>query len=311
MTLPAAKRQTLTLGPCHLEYRGNDDTQLLGVVGHPVAHSLSPRMQQAALDAAGCNLTYVAMDVSPQALAPFVQQARHAPGPLRGFNVTIPHKTAIVELLDTLDEDARLAAAVNTVVIEAERRLQGYNTDVVGLQEVWRQHNITVRDRKLVVIGAGGLARAAVVAGLHEAAAEICVLNRTLEHAQAMLDDVSSRWQGRLPRLCCAAWGEDVGPWLADASSLVQATPVGMGKDDPAPVSLRGAGAQLFVLESLYGPPTRLLQQAARHHLSFVDGRSLLVAQGAAAWRLWMHAQPDIEAMRQALSCGPDLSNTA
>jgi shikimate dehydrogenase len=304
MTPPAARRQTLVLGPCRIEYLGSEATQVLGVVGHPVAQSLSPRMQQAALDAAGSDATYVAMDVAANGLAAFVQAARRVQRPLRGFNVTVPHKSAVVPLLDGMDATAALAAAVNTVVIDAQRGFQGANTDVGGLQEVWRQNHVRLRDRRLIILGAGGLARAAVVAGLREAAGEICVMNRTVAHAQAMLDDISSRWPAPPGRFRCAALSGNLDAWLPEAAALVQATPVGAQVGAALPVSLRGAPADLFVFESLYGAPTPLLQEARQRRLQAVDGRVLLVAQGAASWRLWMDADPDLDAMRQAVGLG-------
>lgn len=301
MSSGSTGRRSLRLGPCHLHYPGDTATRLFGVLGHPVAHSLSPVMQQAAFDAAGCNARYVPLDVRPDQLDSFLQDARRTDVPLAGFNVTAPHKQALQRAVDVIEDTAACAGAVNTVVIDRRHRWHGFNTDISGLQHLWRQQGRPVDGGVLVVIGAGGLARAAVVAALHEGVAEIRVLHRSVERASAMLDDVTSRWSGVLPALRCATPAPQAAAWLRDATVLVQATPVGRCADDPSPVSLAEASSVLLVIESLYGVDTALLRQARELSLPCLDGRELLLAQGEESWRLWMHRDPDRQAMWRAL----------
>jgi shikimate dehydrogenase len=301
MSSGSPAQRTLRLGPCAIQLPGDDATLLFGVLGHPVAHSLSPAMQQAAFDAAGCPARYVRFDVRPAELDAFLHDARRMPRVLRGFNVTIPFKTALLDRVDELDDWAACAGAVNTVVIDRSGRWRGHNTDITGLQQVWRRHGTTLAGQVVVVVGAGGLARAAVVAALQEGVGEIRVLNRTLDHARGLLDGIAARWQGSLPPVRCAAPDRDASAWLWDAAVLVQATPLGRNPDDPLPIPLTEASPRLLVLESLYDTPTPLLQRARHQGLQCADGRELLLGQGAASWSLWMQRQPDTKAMRNAL----------
>ena len=139
----------------------------LGVIGYPIAHSLSPRMQGAAIAASGADCAYIALPVAPEALAAAVEGLRCLG--FAGFNVTIPHKVAILPLLDALDESARAIGAVNTVSIEAGR-LRGYNTDGSGFVAALRKRNFSVEGCRVLLLGAGGAARA-VLWGLAEAGA--------------------------------------------------------------------------------------------------------------------------------------------
>lgn len=304
MTTPGAPRRHLIIGPCRLEYNGDEATRILGVLGHPVQRSRSPVMQQAALDAHGSNVRYLKFAVAPSELQLFVQEARRTLPTLQGFNVTVPHKTTIIPLIDSLASTAQSAGAVNTVVIDSQGHLQGHNTDISGLRRVWQENNVILRDRTLVIVGAGGLARAAVVAGLLEGVGEIRLANRTISRAQSLLDELGSRWQGRIPRMLCTGLPspEDAAELLRGAAVLVQATRLGTDAGDGTPISLDAAESGLFVVESLYGAPTTLLQEARQRGLPSVDGLTLLLHQGAASWQLWMQAKPDLQAMRRALA---------
>src|SRR5215213_5298942 len=143
-------------------------TKLLGIIGHPVGHSLSPRMHNAAFAHDGANYAYVAMDVWPNRLPAAVEGLR-ALG-FVGFNVTMPHKEAILPLLDELDETARLAGAVNTVVAVEEGKLRGLNTDGSGFVEACREVRVSVFGEKVLILGAGGAAAAIAAASLGEGA---------------------------------------------------------------------------------------------------------------------------------------------
>jgi shikimate dehydrogenase len=238
MTAPGASQRHLVIGSCQLGYRGDDATRILGVLGHPVQQSLSPVMQQAALDAHDSNVRYLKFAVTPSELPSFMEGARRAWPMLVGFNVTVPHKMAVAQRLDSLAATAQSAGAVNTVVIDSQGHFQGHNTDIAGLRRVWQENNVVLRDRALVIVGAGGLSRAAVVAGFLEGAGEIRLANRTVSRAQSLLDELASRWQGRLPRLLCTGLPtpEDLGALLSGAAVLVQATSLGMHHGDISPL---------------------------------------------------------------------------
>lgn len=155
-------------------------TRLLGVVGHPVGHSLSPRMHNASFAATGLDYVYVPLDVRPEVLPTAVNGLR-ALG-FRGFNVTMPHKEAVLPLLDELDEAARASGAVNTVVVE-ERRLRGANTDGSGFVEACGETRVGFEGAKVLVVGAGGAAAAIAVAFGGAGIGELHIANRSVEHA--------------------------------------------------------------------------------------------------------------------------------
>src|ERR687893_2096058 len=162
----------------------NATTRLLGIIGHPVGHSLSPRMHNAAFAHDGVDYVYVAMDVLPDRLTAAVEGLR-ALG-FVGFNVTMPHKEAVLSLVDELDETARLAGAVNTVVIGKGGSLRGLNTDGSGFVEACGEAEVSFAGRRVLILGAGGAAAAIAVAVLGEGASWLCIANRTAEKAEGL-----------------------------------------------------------------------------------------------------------------------------
>jgi shikimate dehydrogenase len=281
----------------------------VGLIGHPVAHSRSPAMQQAAFAALGIAARYELWDTPPDALAARVASLR-APDML-GANVTIPHKLAVLPLLDHLaPEVERVTGAVNTIVreeIAGSVRLIGHNTDVAGLRETLREADVAPAGRRVVVLGAGGAAQA--VAGLValEGAAALTVAARRPTAAIQMLADVTAR-QGREPPGAGALDLADTGSLAAALSQcdlLINATSVGMG--DPAacpldPALLGRVPGDAFVLDVVYAPPETALLRAARSAgLAAANGLPLLLHQGAAAFTLWTGRAAPLAVMRQAL----------
>ncbi len=205
----------------HFEITGQ--TGLVGVFGHPVGHSLSPRMHNAAFKAQGVDMVYLAFDVLPERLASAVEGLRSLG--MRGVNITVPHKERVVELLDMIDPLAARIGAVNTVVND-RGRLCGYNTDVAGFLSALRSLLPGgAQGLRCLVAGAGGAARAIVAALSEEGAAEIWVHNRTFERAQALCE-AASGW-GR--SVCEAVADEDLTARVRAADLLVNATSVGLG----------------------------------------------------------------------------------
>ena len=151
-------------------------TRLLGVVGHPVGHSLSPRMHNSSFAATGLDYVYVPLDLRPEVL-PTAVNGLKALG-FRGFNVTMPHKEAILPLLDGLDEAAALTEAVNTVVVE-DHGLRGTNTDGSGFVEACEEAGVGLEGARVLLVGAGGAAASIAVAVLREGARELRILNRS------------------------------------------------------------------------------------------------------------------------------------
>lgn len=300
---------SIQLAATPVTYAGDATTRVYVLLGHPVAHSRSPVMQTAALRAAGANAVYVACDVRPEELHEALRRLRvaAADGRIAGANVTVPHKQAVLSALEDLDPPARLAGAVNTLVITtfgsgAAVALRGANTDVAAVASALADLGRTLGGARLVVLGAGGMARATVAAALQAGAAEVCVCSRDPSHAQALLDGVTAGWRGRLPRLACAALDVGTHASLAGADVLVHATPLGLHAGDPLPIDLGGAPPHLVVLDTVYGEaPTPLVRSAQARGLRASDGLGLLAYQGAAAFALWTGLAPPLAVMRQAL----------
>lgn len=270
-------------------------TKNLGVIGWPIAHSLSPAMQTAAISAARLNYAYIAMPVRPEALPAAVEGLRSLD--FRGFNVTIPHKSAVMALLDEVDEDARRIGAVNTVVNE-NGRLFGHNTDVTGFLRGLSRQGVTVREKRAVVLGAGGAARAVLWGLIREGAANIVVGVRNAPKARESLADFSADAE-------ILSWdGDAFAGALASADILVNTTPLGMTPktEEAPPVDWDCVRPEAFVYDIIYTPGcTRFLCEAKEHGHRVTNGVAMLVGQGAEALSLWTGVQPDESAMEQAL----------
>ena len=273
-------------------------TGLLGVIGHPITHTLSPKMHNAAFAASGVDYVYVAMDVLPEDL-PAAVSGLGALG-FRGFNVTMPHKEAILPLLDEVDEAARASGAVNTVVVE-ERGLRGANTDGSGFVEACEESGVGFDGAKVLVVGAGGAAAAIAVAVLGEGARELRILNRSRWRAEKLRDRLQEGYPGAGISVYDAtdpegaAWGAGV---------IVNATYLGMKDDDPLPLPASYLGRDTVICDAVYRPgrETGLIRLARGRGLRTVSGGQLLLYQGVQAQRIWTGKEPDVRTMREALS---------
>jgi shikimate dehydrogenase len=269
----------------------------LAVIGYPIKHSISPAMQQAALDARGIDAAYERRQVLPDELAGFVPALRG--GEWLGINVTIPHKEAIMPLLDALSPEAAAIGAVNTVVVKGER-LTGHNTDATGfLESLAREGGYDPRGQHVAVLGAGGAARAVVWALLTAGAGSVRLFNRSAERAEALA--LAARSWGGSDEVVAEPWApEALARSLPECSLVVNSTSVGMGREEtPLLAGLIPAGA--LVADLIYNPrPTRLLREAAARGARTLDGLPMLVYQGAAAFRLWTGQDAPIEVMLSA-----------
>ncbi|MBX7196564.1 MAG: shikimate dehydrogenase [Sandaracinaceae bacterium] len=274
-------------------------TRRFVVIGHPIAHSLSPVMHGAAIAALGLDATYEARDVVPHELPSFVGELRD--GALAGANVTIPHKVAIVSLCDRVDADARAVGAVNTLSVEGSR-VVGTNTDVVGLFTSLAAHHDALAGRHAVILGAGGAARASVAVCERLGCASITIAARDRDKALPLAD-------GR-PSLCAISLldREPLAEALARAALVIQASSATMGLEADAFVAalpLEALAAHTVVTELVYRPRrTALLAACEARGLITIDGTEMLVQQGAAALARWLGRSLDelpIEAMRVAL----------
>jgi shikimate dehydrogenase len=269
-------------------------TRVYGILGDPVAHSLSPAMQNAAFAAAGLDAVYVPFPVRAAGLAASVA-GLHAAG-VAGLNVTVPHKEAALALADELRPRARACGAVNTL-IRTRRGFAGDNTDGLGFLAALAEARHPPRGREVLIIGAGGSARSVAHALLGAGSARLVVANRTPARAASLvaaLDD---------PR--AAAAGLDVlrdRAELARFGLIVDCTSAGLAGGALPPLRLAATRPDVLCCDLLYGPrPSRFLARARAGGRRTMDGAGMLLHQGALAFSLWTRRPAPLAAMRRAL----------
>ena len=279
-------------------------SELVACFGQPVDENPTGVMQEAAFGAAGLDWRYLTVQVGPEGLAAAVAGAR-AMG-FQGFNLTIPHKVAVIPLLDGLTREAAVIGAVNTVRRDGDR-LIGDNTDGKGfLRGVRQDAGVDPAGKRVVLLGAGGAARAIATELLLAGVADLLVVNRGVERGEAMVADLAGKTGGPIR---FAAWvGTLAVPEWADL--LVNATSIGLYPDGEAmpAVDLAPAAARCLVCDAVFNPPeTRLLRAARQRGLATLDGLSMLVYQGVTGFQLWTGQDPDEVAMKHALRAALDV----
>ncbi len=261
-------------------------TALCGIVLHPAGHTRSPAMHNAAFAELGIDAAYLAFDVPPERLGAAVAGAR-ALG-VRQLAVSIPHKQAVIEHLDEVDETARRIGAVNTVTA-LDGRLAGSNTDWLGaVRALEERGGAALAGARAIVLGAGGTARA-VAWGLLERGAQVAVLNRSEDRAEHLRDELGAAQAGPLDRLGDLEW--DV---------LVNTTSVGLGADE-SPVPASALRPDRLVMDAVYEPErTRLLRDAEARGSRPLGGKWMLVYQAAAQLEAWSGREAPIDVMARA-----------
>ncbi len=277
----------------------------LGVVGHPVAHSLSPPMQNAALQECGLDLTYGRFEIVPNELAEAL--ALFAQLEFVGVNLTLPHKIAALSLVDEVEERAGRIGAINTIRFHHGRSL-GYNTDAPGLVRAIREEfSVDLRDLRVLLLGAGGGAgRAVAYQCAFEGCERLVLVNRTLAKAQSLVAELASYFSG--PRVLGPEARLEAAPWeepalrreLARTDLVVHATSLGLSSSDPSPLSSSLIAPHLLIYDLVYRKgPTQLLSAAAEAGARGADGLSLLLQQGALAFALWFNRPAPLSVMRK------------
>jgi shikimate dehydrogenase len=272
-------------------------TKRVVLIGHPVAHSLSGAMQQAAFDELGIDARYELWDRAPIDLAEAVGELRG--DDFLGANVTIPHKERVVPMVDRLTEEATATGAVNTITREG-KRLIGHNTDVAGFKValdklVGRQK----MPKGAVVLGAGGGARAVVYGLIREGFQRVIVFNRHLHRAEGLVKHFA-RTAAHM-ELRAMPWHESIiEVEIAKAKVLVNATSIGLTAD-VSPIPASALNEELLVLDLIYSK-TRLLRDAAAAGATASDGELMLLHQGAASFTLWTGQPAPLELMRASLA---------
>ncbi len=281
---------------------GNMDgnTTVTGIFGWPVEHSLSPPMHNTAFATLGLNWVYVPFAVRPEELDAAIAGVR-ALG-IRGVNVTIPHKGAVIEFLDELDETATALQAANTIDVSGGK-LVGYNTDGPGFVASMQEVGWSASGRAVTIIGAGGASRSIAAAMLRENIARLSIINRTAARAEALAElvsvgigDVEITWGGLSD--------SQAEQYVSDAEIVIDCTSVGMyPHEDVAPVVPEEWLHQgQLVCDLTYNPlETTLLRAAKERGAEGLNGTGMLVHQGAIAFEQWTGEPAPVDAMRRAL----------
>lgn len=282
----------------------------VGLIGHPVGHSISPQFQQAAFDALSLPIRYERWDTPEGTLEASVRRLRRAP--YLGANVTVPHKQAVIELLDEVTGEAKVTGAVNCIVRRADR-LNGYNTDVGGFRRALREElGISPAGKAVAVLGAGGAARGVVAALAHEQAARVLVLNRTLERATALVADLGDALRVNME---AGPLGEVTGAMLEGCSLIVNCTSVGLaGSSSEAamPIAIEALPPGAAVVDIIANPlRTRFLRESALVGHPVMGGLSMLVHQGALAFELWTARAAPLQVMTAAAQAAMGLAAPA
>ena len=270
-------------------------TNIVGLIGHPVEHSFSPPMHNAAFKALGMDYAYVAFDVNPDDLKSAICGANALN--IKGFNVTIPHKIEVMKYLDELDEVASLIGAVNTIDF---KNLKGYNTDGIGAIKAIEEVT-SVKDKNVVVAGAGGASRAISFYLAKYGVESLTILNRNVSKAQALAGDVlKSDLIGNVN----ADSISEINTCLKDADILVDTTPLGMDPhiDDEPIATAEDMHEDLVVFDAVYNPnETVLLKEAIKAGAKPVYGIKMLLYQGAESFKIWTGVDAPIDVMEKAL----------
>jgi shikimate dehydrogenase len=279
----------------------------LGVFGDPVAHSLSPQMQNAALKHCKIGMQYARFHIRANELRSALRFLRELD--FIGINLTVPHKIAAFDQIDQADEHASRTGAANTVRVR-DGKLIGSNTDGEGFVRAIRtEFSVDVRDLRVMVIGAGGGTGHAIA---WQCALENCerlvLVNRTVEKAMALADQLRSFFSG--PRVLGPVARLEAVPWdeaalraqLQDVDLIVNATPLGMNPSDATPVPTRLLAPHHMVFDAVYGPSkTALVRAANEAGARGANGLSMLLHQGALSFSIWFDRDAPIDAMRRVL----------
>ena len=271
----------------------------LGIIGYPIGHSISPIFQQAALDNLDIGAQYRAYEVDPADVGSFVGSLRA--DSVRGINVTVPHKEAVMPFLDEIDEWAAEAGAVNTIV-NRSGHLTGYNTDGYGFLRALRESGgLEPAGKTALILGAGGSARGVVQALLRADIRALTIANRTLARAQSLAELAAARG---IEAAAIPLPSSEAGPAALSADLIVNCTSLGMrhGPDeDASPLRPEEIPPTALVYDLVYNPmQTPLLGVAEQAGASTLGGISMLVYQGAASFEIWLERPAPVGVMMDA-----------
>ena len=270
-------------------------TEVYGVIGYPVKHSLSPPMQTKAFQSLGIDAIYVPFEVKPERIKEAAEGLRALN--IKGVNVTVPHKEKIAELVDYLSEDAEFLGAVN-VVKNVDGELYGYNTDVDGFLQSLLDEGVELEGKRVTMFGAGGAARAVGYAVLKAGAKFLNIVNRNFSRGKEVGELLGKR--GNV--LVFPLKDGTVSALLKDTDIIINTTSVGMKQGDPPLFDYSLIPEGITVVDIIYNPPdTPLLAAAKKKGCKTITGLGMLLWQGAFAFEIWTSRKAPVDVMRRVL----------
>ncbi len=269
------------------------------IIGDPIEHSLSPAMHNAVFRILNLDCVYIAMRVKSNELDAAIKSIKNSN--ISGFNVTMPHKVSIIEYMDKLDESSILADAVNTVDIK-DGKMIGYNTDIHGFITPIKERGIILNDKNVLLLGAGGAARAIIIALTKERINELIIANRDIKKANILIDNLKSKINVNFDTRFIDL--DNAKDYAKNSYLIVNATPLGM-KNEPSIISAKYINPDSIVYDIVYRPMnTPLILEAINANAKVIYGYEMLLEQGAKAFEIWLSIKAPRDIMKMALLGG-------
>ena len=266
------------------------------VIGDPIDHSLSPNIHNAAFRHLKLDNTYIAYKIPAGELSAGIEALKAIK--ITGFNVTIPHKIEMMKFLDEMDTTCKLIGAVNTVLNE-DGKLKGYNTDMIGFLDPIKKKNLTIKDSQVLLLGAGGAARAIVTAMVKEKAGKITIVNRTLENANK-LAGFAKKIGGNVDTVSI----QEANKLITDYKFIINSTSIGM-RNEPSPISTENISKNSIVYDIVYQPiNTDLIKKSKENGATIIYGYEMLLSQAACSFEIWHKMEAPYDVMKKALLGG-------
>ncbi|MDR3306674.1 MAG: shikimate dehydrogenase [Endomicrobium sp.] len=266
----------------------NTETKLFAILGCPVKHSFSPLLQNKWFEKKHLNCAYLSFEPNDYELERAIESLKELK--FNGFNITVPHKIKALKYVDVIDKNVKKIGSINTVIIK-KNKLYGYNTDYLGFAKDLESKKVVIKNKNVIVVGAGGAARGVAFALKAGNAKNVYIANRTLDKAIMLAKEfkVKSINIG------------DVKDTLGDADLLVNCSSCGMKKEDNLPFKFGKIKTGLVVYDLIYNKKTPFLRFAKSNKLKFFTGEGMLIWQGAYAFKLWTGKFPDIKIAEKLL----------
>lgn len=281
-------------------------TKVVAIIGKPLSHSLSPVIHNAAFKYLNLDYNYIPLQITEDAIPHLIEVAKTSN--FAGLNVTMPYKKAVISYLDEIDENSRLADAVNTVLFKKGRSF-GFNTDINGIVNAIAESMVNARtdeesvikNKSALIIGAGGAARAAAISLIKKFISEIIIVNRTEEKANEFIKILSEKHKN--VRFSSRNLYQDIKEDIDYSDIIINATPIGMYPDeDNIPLSIDYDLSGKIVMDLIYRPVnTKFLKKASMNGARIISGDRVFLSQAAASFEIWLDNKAPVEIMKEVL----------